>query len=71
MIFLVPGLETWSNRGSPPPEVFFKKGVLQIHSKLYTQPSYISPYINLAKYTKIPEDLDLENINVEQNKSES
>ena len=69
-MFLLPGLKTWSIRSNPPPhphpELFFKKGVMQIRRKMYT--SYVSLWL-FSKYTKIPEDL--ENFIVEENKHES
>ena len=64
---------TWTKdlehkKQSPPPhpELFFKKGVMQIRRKMYT--SYVSLWL-FSKYTKIPEDL--ENFIVEENKHES
>ena len=57
----------WCIRSSPL-EVFFKKGVLQIRRKFYTQASYIR-FSYSVNYTKIPEDS--QNINIEENKHES
>ena len=57
----------WCIRSSPL-EVFFKKGVLQIRRKFYTQASYIR-FSYSVNYTKIPEVS--QNINIEENKHES